>query len=393
MTAVKDEGLLLAPSAVSSPPSEGPITPGPELSIIVPTRNERDNVRPLYDGLDRALRGIDWEAIFVDDDSQDGTPEAVCRLATEDRRVRCIQRIGRRGLASACVEGILASSAVYVAVMDADLQHDERLLPNMLGILKSEPVIDAVVGSRYVEHGSIGIWSRQRAWLSGLATHLARSILRVTIADPMSGFFMVRREAFQASVRRLSSIGFKILLDILASSPRPLRVKEIPFHFRERDAGESKFDALIGWEYLMLLADKVVGHIIPIRFVLFALVGGLGLLVHLAILWFCLNPMQLSFEPSQAIATSVAIIGNFTLNNLLTYHDRRLTGWRFVRGLLSFALICSFGAVANVSIATLLFTQQHSLWWVAGIAGAAMSAVWNYAVSSVFTWRVSGHGA
>ncbi len=387
MTAVKDTAFLLAPSAVSIHQIERAVTPGPELTIIVPTRNEHDNVPILYDALYRALQGIDWEAIFVDDDSQDGTPQAVFRLASLDRRVRCIQRIGRRGLASACVEGILASSAPYVAVMDADLQHDEQLLPHMLETLKSEPMIDAVVGSRYAEHGSIGIWNRHRAWLSSLATRMGRSLLRVPIADPMSGFFMVRREVFQSSVRRLSSMGFKILLDILASSPRPLRVKEIPFHFRQRGAGQSKFDALIGWEYLMLLADKVVGHIIPIRFVVFALVGGFGLVVHLTLLWFCFNPLHLTFELSQAIGTAFTITANFTLNNWLTYHDRRLSGWKFVRGLLSFSFICSFGAIANVGVATLLFVQQHSFWWIAGIAGAAMSAVWNYAMTSVFTWR------
>jgi dolichol-phosphate mannosyltransferase len=386
MTAVNDTSLL-TPVVGPTNESRSAITPGPELTVIVPTRNEHDNVRPVYDALSRTLQGIDWEVIFVDDDSQDGTAEAVCRLANQDRRVRCIQRIGRRGLASACVEGILASSAPYVAVMDADLQHDERLLPRMLDTLKTEPIVDAVVGSRYVEHGSIGTWNRHRAWLSSLATRVARSIMRVPIADPMSGFFMLRREAFQKSMRRLSSIGFKILLDIFASSPCPLQVKEIPFHFRSRRAGESKFDALIGWEYVMLLADKVIGHIMPIRFVVFALVGGLGLLVHLTVLWLCLNPMHLTFELSQATATGVAITSNFTLNNWLTYHDRRLTGWRFVRGLLSFALICSFGAVANVGIATLLFTRQHSLWWVAGIAGAAISSVWNYAVTSALTWR------
>jgi dolichol-phosphate mannosyltransferase len=377
------------PATAAAPRREGrgATTPGPELTVIVPTRNEQDNVWGVYEALDRTLEGIDWEVIFVDDDSQDGTLEAVCRLARLDRRVRCIQRIGRRGLASACVEGILASSASYVAVMDADLQHDEQLLPQMLQTLKTEPTIDAVVGSRYVEHGSIGIWNRRRAWLSGIASRIARSILQVPIADPMSGFFMVRREAFQGAVRRLSSVGFKILLDLLASSPRPLQVKEIPFHFRERHAGESKFDALIGWEYLMLLADKTIGHIIPIRFFVFALVGGIGLVVHLALLWLCLNAIGLTFELSQATATGVAIVGNFTLNNWLTYHDRRLTGWGFVRGLVSFASICSFGAVANVGIASLLFTQQHSLWWVAGIAGAAMSSVWNYAVTSTFTWR------
>jgi dolichol-phosphate mannosyltransferase len=255
----------------------------------------------------------------------------------------------------------------------------------MLDTLITEPY-DAVVGSRYVEHGSIGL-SWQRASISGLATHLGRWVLPVTIADPMSGFFMVRRDAFQQSVRRLSNIGYKILLDILASSPRPLRVKEIPFHFRERHAGESKFDALVGWEYLMLLADKMIGRIIPIRFFLFALVGGCGLLAHVAILWICLNPVQLSFSLSQTMATAIAMISNFTLNNWLTYRDCRLTGWRFAGGLFSFMLICSFGGIANIGIATLLFTQKHAYWWVAGIAGAAMSSVWNYAVTSVLTWR------
>jgi dolichol-phosphate mannosyltransferase len=361
--------------------------PGPELCVVVPTRDEHDNIRPVYNALRDALRGIDWEAIFVDDDSQDGTSEAVNQLARVDRRVRCIQRIGRRGLASACVEGVLASSAPYVAVMDADLQHDEQLLPHMLRILKTEPTVDAVVGSRYVEHGSTGVWSRHRAWISSVATQIARSILHVSITDPMSGFFMVRREAFNSSLPRLSNIGFKILLDILASSSRSLNVKEIPFHFRERHFGESKFDVLIGWEYLMLLADKVIGKIVPIRFFMFALVGGLGVLVHLAALWLCINLMQLNFELSQATATAVAIFGDFTLNNLLTFRDRRLTGWKFVRGLASFGLICSFGAIANVGIATMLFTQEHSVWWLAGLAGAAMSSVWNYAVTSAFTWR------
>jgi dolichol-phosphate mannosyltransferase len=373
--------IALAPEIASV------VAPGPQLTIVVPTRNEHDNIRPVYHALCQVLQGIDWEVIFVDDESNDETPEDVCRLANSDRRVRCIQRIGRRGLASACVEGILASCAPYVAVMDADLQHDEQLLPRMLQTLINEPRVDAVVGSRYAEQGSIGAWSRQRAFLSGTATRVAQSLLQVPIADPMSGFFMVRREVFQGAVRRLSSLGFKILLDILASSPRPLQVKEIPYHFRERHAGKSKFDALIGWEYIMLLADKVIGHIIPVRFFVFALVGGLGLLVHLAVLSLCLNPMQLSFALSQATATGVAIIGNFTLNNWLTYHDRRLTGWGFVCGFLSFGLICSLGAVANVGIATLLFTQQHLVWWAAGVSGAAMSSVWNYAVTSAFTWR------
>jgi dolichol-phosphate mannosyltransferase len=243
---------------------------GPEFTIILPTRNEQDNILPVCHALCRTLQGAEWEAIFVDDDSQDVTPEAVRRPAHEDRRVCCI---------------------------------------HMLNVLMTEPV-DVVVGGRYVEHGSIGSWDRCRAWLSNFATRLGRRLLRITIADPMSGFFMVRREAFQGSARRLSNIGFKILLDILASSPRPLRVKEIPFHFRERHMGESKIDTLIGLEYLMLLVDKLIGHVIPIRFVLFALVGGLGLLVHLAVLWLCLGSLQLAFAIGQTVVTGVAMVGS-----------------------------------------------------------------------------------
>jgi dolichol-phosphate mannosyltransferase len=377
---------LSVPTA-SPPRIASDIAPGPELTVIVPTRNEHDNVHLVYHALCRTLRGVDWEVIFVDDDSEDGTPEALSQLASYDRRARCIRRIGRRGLASACVEGIMASSAPYVAVMDADLQHDEQLLPHMLETLMSEPELDTVVGSRYVDHGSIGIWSRQRALLSSLGTRIGRSVLQVPLTDPMSGFFMIRREAFQGSVRRLSNIGFKILLDIIASSPRPLRVKEIPFHFRERHSGQSKLDTLVGLEYLMLVADKMVGHLIPIRFFLFALIGGIGVPIHLGLLWVCLNPMSLSFALSQTVATGVAMIGNFTLNNWLTYRDRRLAGWRFARGLLSFALICSFGTVANIGIAAFLFSQQRSTWWVAGIVGAAMSSVWNYSVTHALTWR------
>jgi dolichol-phosphate mannosyltransferase len=211
-------------------------------------------------------------------------------------------------------------------------------------------------------------------------------MLRVPVADPMSGFFMIRREAFDASVRRLSAIGFKILIDLFASAPEPLRVRELPYEFRDRHAGESKFDTMIGIEYLMLLADKLVGHLVPVRFLMFAAVGGAGLLVHFAVLWAGLALAALPFVVAQTLATGVAMVGNFALNNVLTYRDRRLHGWKFVYGLVSFCLICSVGGVANVGIATLLFAN-HTIWWLAGIAGAAMGAAWNYALTSALTWR------
>ena len=357
-----------------------------ELAVIIPTLNEYGNIAPLIERLDRVLADVTWEAIFVDDDSTDHTRDAIHAIARRDLRVRLLHRIGRRGLASACIEGALASSAPYIAVMDADMQHDERLLPEMLRVLKSEP-LDIVIGSRYVEGGGMGHLSVGRVRISGLATRLGRRILRADIADPMSGFFMVRRDAFERTVRDLSGIGFKILMDLFASSPEPLRFKELPYEFRNRAYGDSKLDSLVAWEYVMLVGDKLVGHIIPVRFLSFALVGGVGLVVHLAVLGASLRLLDFSFETSQAMATLVAMICNFTLNNILTYRDLRLRGWDFLRGLVSFFLVCAAGAVANVGVGTVLFETLALPWWAAGIAGAVVGAVWNYAVSGVFTWR------
>lgn len=358
-----------------------------ELSVVIPTFNERDNVVPLVERLASALAGINWEAIFVDDDSTDGTAEHVREVALRDPRIRCILRIGRRGLSSACIEGMLSSAAPYLAVMDADLQHDEALLPKMLQTLKNEDV-DIVVGSRYGEGGGVGDWDKSRVLISRFASHLSRLVVKADLSDPMSGFFMLRREAFRSVVRRLSGLGFKLLLDIFASAPRPLRFRELPFTFRSRHAGESKLDTMVSLEYVLLLLDKLIGHIVPVRFFLFASVGGVGLAVHLIILALAYKTVSLEFEVSQAVATLVAMTHNFWLNNLITYRDMRLRGLAFVRGLLSFYVICSLGAVANVGVASFLFRLEN-IWWIAGIVGALVGAVWNYAVSSVYTWRRS----
>ena len=364
---------------------ESPVTAGPELTLVIPTLNERDNIGPLVDLLDAVLESVSWEVIFVDDDSPDGTAERIREIGRRDRRVRCLQRLGRRGLTTACIEGVLTSSAPHIAVMDADMQHDEQLLPQMLAVLKSEPV-DLVVGSRYVAGGGIGGLDAARANMSAFATRLSRIICKAEIADPMSGFFMLRRDVLEGALRRLSGQGFKILLDILASSPRSLRVRELPYEFRERQRGESKLDTLVAWEYIMLIADKLIGHIVPVRFALFAFVGGIGLLVHMSVLWFGLTVVGAAFNPAQAAATIVAMTANFFLNNLFTYRDRRLRGLAVLRGLFTFYAICTLGAVANVGIAGYVFSRNE-VWWLAGLAGVVVGSVWNYAISSVFTWK------
>ena len=358
----------------------------PQLSIVVPTFNEAGNVAELRDRVAAALTGVDWELIFVDDDSPDGTAERVAALAQQDSRVRGLLRIGRRGLSTACIEGMLASSAPLVAVMDADLQHDETRLMPMFEALRNAD-LDIVVGSRYVAQGSIGEWGRARALISRLATRLARSVLKADLRDPMSGFFMLRREALLRSVRAgMSGVGFKILLDLFASAPTPLRFVEVPYTFRPRHSGESKLDSNVAWEYLLMLLDRWFGGVVPIRFIAFSLVGALGLGVHMAVLALLFRGFGSGFVTAQAAATLVAMTSNFALNNLLTYRDMRLRGWALLRGWLSFVAACSIGGLANVGIAAYLFQQQGG-WVVPAAAGVLVGAVWNYALTALYTWK------
>jgi dolichol-phosphate mannosyltransferase len=356
------------------------------LSVIVPCFNERPNVSPMIAKLDAALAGIAWEVIYADDNSPDGTAQEVRRIAQHDLRVRCIRRIGRRGLASAVIEGALSSSADYIAVIHGDLQHDETRLPVMLAALEAGNC-DIAIASRHVKVGDdAGLSSRFRHVLSNGGILLAQAFLPVRLTDPMSGFFMMPRPLFEDLARGLNGQGFKILLDIVLSSPSPLRIMEIPARFRPRAAGESKMDPLIMIQFAGLLLDKGSGGLLPLRFFSFALVGALGIIVHLSTLALLRQTTVLGFEAEQAIATMVAMVFNFQLNNAITYRDQRLRGPRLGRGLLLFAVVCGFGATANVGIATVMY-DQRTTWTVAGGIGAMIGVVWNYAVSSTLVWR------
>jgi dolichol-phosphate mannosyltransferase len=357
----------------------------PALSVVVPTFNERDNVPKLYRKLEAALSGIAWEVIFVDDNSPDGTWKVVRELARKDGRVRCIRRIGRRGLSGACIEGILASSAPYAAVMDADLQHDETRLPKMLSLLEQGNA-DLVVGSRYIEGGSAESFNRHRAGASALATEVAKRALGVRIADPMSGFFMIRRDRFEQLAPKLSTQGFKILLDIVASAHGGLRTAEVPYTFGSRLHGESKLDSMVAMDFLGLVLAKFTNDLVSLRFLLFAMVGGSGLFVHLATLFVGLKLFDLPFAEAQGLGAFVAMTTNFILNNFLTYRDQRLKGFAILGGLLAFYLVCSVGLFANVGVAFSVYDQEP-IWWLAGAAGALMGVVWNYAMSGLFVWR------
>jgi len=244
----------------------------PELAVIVPTFNERDNVVSLFDLVTKAMGDIPFEFIVVDDNSPDGTAGVVKELARRHANVRCIHRIGRRGLSSAVVEGISASAAPYFVVIDADHQHDERILPQMLD--KALAGDDIVVGTRYAGAGQLGEGlSRTREAGSRFATRLSHLVTGKSLSDPMSGFFLMRREIFDEIAGSLSSEGFKILLDIVVSANRKLKhegrelkIGEVPYTFRPRHAGESKMSTLVVIQFLGLVFSKMTGGFLPTRF-------------------------------------------------------------------------------------------------------------------------------
>ncbi|HZY67787.1 MAG TPA: glycosyltransferase family 2 protein [Devosia sp.] len=375
--------------AAASPVQE--IWSSPQLAVIVPSYNERDNIVSLFELVTAAMGEIPFEFIVVDDNSPDGTAAVVKNLARRHANVRCIHRIGRRGLSSAVIEGISASAAPYFAVIDADHQHDERILPQMLD--KALAGDHVVIGTRYAAGGAVGEGlSKTREAGSKLATRLSDMVTGQPISDPMSGFFLMRREVFDEIAPSLSSEGFKILLDIIVSARRAragngeeLRVGEVPYTFRPRHAGESKMSSIVVVQFLGLVLSKMTGGLLPASFLLFALVGGIGVFVHMGTL-FLSAAAGFNFFWSQTIATIVAMTFNFVLNNELTYANKKLRGRRYFTGLLTFYAVCSIGAIANVSVASWIYMLDSSF-WIAGLAGVVMSVVFNYSVTKVFTWR------
>jgi dolichol-phosphate mannosyltransferase len=359
----------------------------PELALIVPTLNERENIASFALAVDHALTGIDYEIVFVDDDSEDGTSELIRETAQHNRRVRVVQRVGRRGLSGAAAEGMLATSSPYVAVMDADLQHDERILPQMLALMRATDS-DIVVGTRNAAGGSMGSLDTHRVLLSDYGRKLSRAVCKVDLSDPMSGFFMLRRSFLDEVVHSLSLIGFKILLDLVASSPRPPKISEVPYEFRPRSRGHSKLDAVTALEYALLLAHKITGGWIPVSYLKFGMVGALGVLLN-ALFLECLLAAHLPLDRAQQFGAGTVIVLNFLFNNMFTFRPVRLQNGARWAGLAIFFAICTVGLMANVRLSAFLQGAGLST-WLSSLSGILIGSVWNYGVSSVFVWRVNG---
>ena len=354
----------------------------PELSIIVPTYNERANLVLFVSSLEHVLdEQLDYEIVFVDDDSRDGTSALARSLAQQNSRVRVIQRIGRKGLASATIEGMLSTSSPYLAVMDADMQHDEAILPKMLAKLKQDD-LDLVIGSRNVEGGGMGEFA-----LSQFGRKLSSLVCRANVNDPMSGYFVMSRRYFHEVAHSLSSTGFKILLDLIASARRPVRLTEVGYTFRNRVHGTSKLDILVGLEYFQLLLDKMIGGWIPVSYLIFSLVGLVGLVTNLLLIYALMQVLPISFTMSQAVGSVIVIAINFVLNNRLTFRSARLKGALAFQGLLLFYIACSVGLVFNLTAAKGL--REYGVpWYWASTVGLVIGSVWNYWVTSVLIWQI-----
>lgn len=356
-----------------------------EISIIIPTYNEVKNIPILIALLREHLHGLSWQAIIVDDDSPDGTYQIAKEISEKDKRISCIRRINERGLSSACIEGMTASKAKYLAVIDADLQHPVETLPKMLTEIKDMRA-DILVGTRY-KYGQISSdWPFHRRIISKVATNLSKLILsKKTVTDPMSGYFLITKELFEQVRPKLSGVGFKILFDILTVAPSSVKISEYPIKFGIREHGESKLNSLVAWQFFMSIAQRMTLGAISISALSYFSVGTLGVLLHFIIFYFLFILLRIPFEISQFFSSAFSMLGNFLLNNTLTFRPIVLVRQKFT-GYFKYATICLLGACLNTFIAAQCFTIGVQPYLSAGI-GILAVAFWNYLLSKKIVWR------
>jgi len=356
--------------------------PSKRLSIIAPTYNEAGNIIPFVERVKTTLAAFDWEILFVDDNSTDGTAQKAFDYGTGDSRVRPIIRLNDRGLAKSSIQGMLSARGDLLCVMDADGQHDPAVLLDMIARLEQDN-LDIVSAARRLEDDqALEGLSPVRRKLSNIGNWLSSLILGKKLADPLTGFFVIRRSRFLELAPRLGDPGFKLLLDILYSD-KSLRHEEVPFSFGVRTHGQSKLDTYVIWKFVTFLLSKMTGGLLPVSLISFLFVGGSGIFIHLAVLYAALSLSA----PFIAAQTLVAATSNFLLNNLLTFQDKRLRGWGKLWGYLKFLTVSAVGIVANVSAATLTYERVIHVVFLATLAGIAIDTVWKFVIANRFIWR------
>ncbi len=351
-----------------------------ELSIIIPTFNEKENVAILIEKV-RSISNLincEYEIVFVDDDSTDGTWREIQKNWSDD--VRGILRLGRRGLSSAVVEGMLSCNTRYYIVMDADLQHDETLIPTILNNLRT---FDLVIISRRLNETIKGL-SPIRRRISKFGNLLLNKLMANNLTDPLSGFFGINAREFFLISKELNPIGFKLLSEIIFINPN-LKILELPGDFKKRLFGESKLDTRVIIEMFEMVFQKIIGKYIPVKLLFFLIVGFFGMFIHLITLSICIKLFNLNFNFSQALAIFVAMTFNFFMNNFFTYSFSRIKGILVLAGLLKFYISCLAGALINQFISIAVF-QSGVSWWLAGLSGAVVGSLWNFVLSSSIVW-------
>lgn len=360
------------------------------VSIIIPTYNEHANIERLVREIDCAMGRESYEVIFVDDDSPDGTAYII-EKCSRDYPVWVFVRRGRRGLATAVVQGFAHSSGDIIVVMDADLQHPPSAIPMLLERVRAGS--DVAVASRYVKGGSAPGLGSLRNLFSRAAVAVARALLpsAASVADPMSGFFALRRKVLDGIV--LEPSGFKILLEILALG-KIESVCELPFSFTNRHAGVSKMSLGEQGRYFAHLLSLMFRTGELARLARFCLVGLSGVCVNMGVLWFLTGVIGLFYMLSACISIEASIVTNFLANNAFTFRDRNDQSKRSL-----FARLIRFNAVSivavgvNLGVLWLLTSVAGLSYLLSNLAGIALATVWNFLVNNHWTWAARPRSA
>jgi dolichol-phosphate mannosyltransferase len=354
------------------------------ISVVIPTYNEKDNIAPLVERLSHTFASYDYEILLVDDNSKDGTISIAAQLA-EKYPVKVLVRTKERGLATAVLHGFKYAKGDIISVMDADLQHPPEINADLLNAVQSGA--DMAVASRYIPGGGCPNWGLTRRIISKGALSLAHVFLPNTrkVKDPMSGFFMFRRDGIEQT--EFKPTGYKILLEMLVMG-KFQKVVEVPFIFEDRSSGRSKMKARQQIDYLRHIFSLMRRKGELTRLLKFIGVGLSGIIVNEGILWLLTEFGGLKYYISSLIGIEASIITNFLLNDYFTFADRRTGKTRsFLSRLLKFNVTCATGAGIQYGL-LLLFTSVFGVnYLISNLIGIAVAFIWNYTLSLIWTWK------